>query len=967
MSEPRGKDKFLGDLFEACKGADMSKVTFLSEEKVPQEYVDQVKKIGDDLGIDWNTIDMNELLKGIKVEREHADVTKGDLEPTVKIAAAHLKEDPQYYVKLEQVESGATPAADKAAPAPEKEAAAAPAAEPAAAPASEKKEIKDKGKAPIKENATAPAPEPVPAEEVEKLAKGDKNDLANSKKNESKVNEGIHVNDVVEYNGEQYVVIGWAPGKAYSIKAADAEEQQDPDVEPISIPEADAAKVLKVISSMGESKVNESTHVRANIDGKKANLYVDDMSTIFKELPIEKMGDAIVAKEKEHPGRDNVDGTLTIRTKQKMIVIHDSALWFDWPEIQAKIKKLRSDGWEVVTDNEEDEDPDKREPLKPTDEAVQPGTIVASDISDEAIAQKIATEQKGKALKDEKTGKWAVVLEDRKPDPITKKTPQIPEAGQHRLEDVVTDWRAGYSTDENGKKKKDSFAKNKGDIAYAILLRDYSQLKTLYQDTDSMREVWIEFTDDGRDKEAEKFWVDHLSKYTGLVGNEMSEAKIKEDTGVIVNADDKTVTVGDTPSGTEVSVTGKDGKKVTVKSEEQPVAAAPVAAAAPAVDADKLPVPGAEPAPGAEPEKKPDELAPVPESKKSIKEAVQSFEIFWKDLTPEAQERLKPLYHGNIGLSPLAVIDVEEEALGEARKGIKEDAEPSAAAPSNGDRELDIREIIANEINDPMLKAYNAVKAKHADVAKQEFYDIAYEAMESVLIHAEYLQESIKRKIILEALGKGKVWLVHDPSPDSEILGDFVSSYDNAIALRNYIMGTESTVGTFEKERHALHTDEASAMADAKARWNKMRHGDPFPNESKELGSKQPVKESYIALLIRDGDVLDQTSIDENNPELARELFKEFAAQGEDSYKEVLDTDTIEIEPYEEDEPALDADDMGMTEKRIVCRHLCKKATLVVKEQKFVTAFKKTWAGKKIEERKKIARAVVKIMKGKKK
>ena len=36
-------------------------------------------------------------------------------------------------------------------------------------------------------------------------------------------------------------------------------------------------------------------------------------------------------------------------------------------------------------------------------------------------------------------------------------------------------------------------------------------------------------------------------------------------------------------------------------------------------------------------------------------------EIFWDDLTPEAQERLKDLNRGNIDLSPLAIIEVEEE------------------------------------------------------------------------------------------------------------------------------------------------------------------------------------------------------------------------------------------------------------------------------------------------------------------
>ena len=40
---------------------------------------------------------------------------------------------------------------------------------------------------------------------------------------------------------------------------------------------------------------------------------------------------------------------------------------------------------------------------------------------------------------------------------------------------------------------------------------------------------------------------------------------------------------------------------------------------------------------------------------------MEQYEIYWDDLTEEAQERLKDLYHENIDLNPLAIIDVEEE------------------------------------------------------------------------------------------------------------------------------------------------------------------------------------------------------------------------------------------------------------------------------------------------------------------
>lgn len=40
---------------------------------------------------------------------------------------------------------------------------------------------------------------------------------------------------------------------------------------------------------------------------------------------------------------------------------------------------------------------------------------------------------------------------------------------------------------------------------------------------------------------------------------------------------------------------------------------------------------------------------------------MKSFEIYWNDLNEEAKERMKDLYHENIDLSPLAIIDIEEE------------------------------------------------------------------------------------------------------------------------------------------------------------------------------------------------------------------------------------------------------------------------------------------------------------------
>jgi hypothetical protein len=40
---------------------------------------------------------------------------------------------------------------------------------------------------------------------------------------------------------------------------------------------------------------------------------------------------------------------------------------------------------------------------------------------------------------------------------------------------------------------------------------------------------------------------------------------------------------------------------------------------------------------------------------------MKSYKIYWKDLTDEARKRLAEIYHDNIDLSPLAIIDIEEE------------------------------------------------------------------------------------------------------------------------------------------------------------------------------------------------------------------------------------------------------------------------------------------------------------------
>jgi len=71
------------------------------------------RKIGDDLGINWDEVNINEFTIGLNVELEHGDrypetnVTNNDTALTGKIAWAHLKEFPDYYSRLEKMEKEA--------------------------------------------------------------------------------------------------------------------------------------------------------------------------------------------------------------------------------------------------------------------------------------------------------------------------------------------------------------------------------------------------------------------------------------------------------------------------------------------------------------------------------------------------------------------------------------------------------------------------------------------------------------------------------------------------------------------------------------------------------------------------------------------------------------------------------------------------------------------------------------------
>jgi hypothetical protein len=74
---------------------------------------EEARKIGDTLGIDWATVDLDQFRRGLEVELEHGahdpqtNVTNDDPLMTGKIAWAHLKEIRDYYTRLDKLEAEA--------------------------------------------------------------------------------------------------------------------------------------------------------------------------------------------------------------------------------------------------------------------------------------------------------------------------------------------------------------------------------------------------------------------------------------------------------------------------------------------------------------------------------------------------------------------------------------------------------------------------------------------------------------------------------------------------------------------------------------------------------------------------------------------------------------------------------------------------------------------------------------------
>jgi Protein of unknown function (DUF5661) len=75
--------------------------------------MEEAKRIGEALGVDWNKFDVEQFRRGLDVELEHGvrdlqtNVTHDNEMITGKIALAHLNEYPDYYTRLDKMEKEA--------------------------------------------------------------------------------------------------------------------------------------------------------------------------------------------------------------------------------------------------------------------------------------------------------------------------------------------------------------------------------------------------------------------------------------------------------------------------------------------------------------------------------------------------------------------------------------------------------------------------------------------------------------------------------------------------------------------------------------------------------------------------------------------------------------------------------------------------------------------------------------------
>ena len=75
-----------------------------TQEGADEVDVEQAMKTA---GRDLSEFNLEELLKGIEVEKEHTESVGGELDTLIKIATDHLKEVPDYYTRLAKMEEEA--------------------------------------------------------------------------------------------------------------------------------------------------------------------------------------------------------------------------------------------------------------------------------------------------------------------------------------------------------------------------------------------------------------------------------------------------------------------------------------------------------------------------------------------------------------------------------------------------------------------------------------------------------------------------------------------------------------------------------------------------------------------------------------------------------------------------------------------------------------------------------------------
>lgn len=84
-------------------------LNLIEQENIKKSFTsEEAKKIGDEIGVDWNKIKLEQFRRGCDVELEHGNVdpqtnvTNNDPIMTGKIALAHLKERSDYYILLDK-------------------------------------------------------------------------------------------------------------------------------------------------------------------------------------------------------------------------------------------------------------------------------------------------------------------------------------------------------------------------------------------------------------------------------------------------------------------------------------------------------------------------------------------------------------------------------------------------------------------------------------------------------------------------------------------------------------------------------------------------------------------------------------------------------------------------------------------------------------------------------------------------